>query len=112
MLQGFNTVFVFKVARRVSEFCSFIAENIIFYRRTKSSENVVKVRVFPHLNSFLGGLQLPLAGNFAGLDRPTRKEPFSANKLQILPIFAETIPLNKRENTNRTKRYQCVNFEI
>ena len=85
----------FFLACPVSDFNSFKGENITFcLRNNKSSEIVIKVRVFRLFGPVFRGLQLRQPHIILGHDQPTDKDPFSAKKKQIWPIFIQSIHLN------------------
>ena len=57
-----KAVFVFVLARTISDFYYLIGEKITFYRRSnKTSENVIKVRVFPPFGPVFGGRTVVLS---------------------------------------------------
>ena len=87
-----KTVFVFAVARTVSDFYSLEGENVTFYRRSnKSSENVIRVRVFfPFGPVFWGVYSCVSPILFWEMINQHKKTPFlQKNKIKqrLWPIF-------------------------
>ena len=90
------TVFVFVLQRTVTDFYYFRDENMLIYRRSNiSSENLIKIRVFPPVEPIFGRVY-SCAGPIIFWDTLNQhnKTHLLKNKIKwrILQIFANRFP--------------------